>query len=49
MVLEHLPQPKHAIRNILKSVKPQGLVILGIPSFYSIKGIVTKLARFLVS
>lgn len=46
MVLEHLPRPRHAMRNIFKSVKPQGLVIFGIPNLYSIKGIVTKFTPF---
>ena len=46
MVLEHLPRPKDAILNMFHALKPQGLLILGIPNLYSIKGIVTKLTPF---
>ena len=46
MVLEHLPNPQNAMRNMFSSVKPQGLVILGFPNLLSIKGIVTKVTPF---
>jgi 2-polyprenyl-3-methyl-5-hydroxy-6-metoxy-1,4-benzoquinol methylase len=46
MVLEHVPRPEDAILNMFGSLKPQGLLILGIPNLYSIKGIVTKMTPF---
>lgn len=46
MVLEHLPRPKDALRNLGQTVKPQGLLILGIPNLLSIKGIITKFSPF---
>jgi len=46
MVLEHLPRPKEALLNLFASVKPGGLLILGIPNVFSFKGIVTKITPF---
>jgi len=46
MVLEHLSRPKDALRNLCRTVKPQGLLILGFPNLLSIKGIVTKITPF---
>jgi 2-polyprenyl-3-methyl-5-hydroxy-6-metoxy-1,4-benzoquinol methylase len=46
MVLEHLPRPKEALLNMFGSVKPGGLLILGIPNLLSFKGIVTKFTPF---
>jgi len=46
MVLEHLPRPKEALRNIFASVKPGGVVILAVPYLLSIKGIATKITPF---
>ena len=46
MVLEHLPNPKEALQNLFRAVKPQGLLILGFPNLPSIKGLVTKLTPF---
>jgi SAM-dependent methyltransferase len=46
MVLEHVPRPREALVNLFGAVKPSGLVILGIPSLFSLKGIVTKLTPF---
>jgi 2-polyprenyl-3-methyl-5-hydroxy-6-metoxy-1,4-benzoquinol methylase len=46
MVLEHLPRPKEALLNMFASVKPRGLLILGIPNLLSFKGIVTKITPF---
>ena len=48
MVLEHLPRPKEALLNLFASVKPGGLLILGIPNVFSFKGIVTKITPFWV-
>jgi len=46
MVLEHLPTPRAALRNLFRAVKPEGLLILGFPNLLSIKGLVTKLTPF---
>ena len=46
MVLEHLAEPQKALVNMFNAVKPGGLVILGFPNLFSIKGIVTKLTPF---
>jgi 2-polyprenyl-3-methyl-5-hydroxy-6-metoxy-1,4-benzoquinol methylase len=48
MVLEHLSRPKEALLNMFSSVKPRGLLILGIPNVFSFKGIVTKITPFWV-
>jgi ubiquinone/menaquinone biosynthesis C-methylase UbiE len=41
-VLEHLPQPKLALRQFARAVKPGGIVILKLPNVLSVKGLVTK-------
>jgi 2-polyprenyl-3-methyl-5-hydroxy-6-metoxy-1,4-benzoquinol methylase len=46
MVLEHLPKPKDALLNLCRTVRPQGLLILGFPNLLSVKGIVTKFTPF---
>jgi ubiquinone/menaquinone biosynthesis C-methylase UbiE len=46
MVLEHLVKPREALLNLCRAVKPHGLLILGFPNLYSIKGIVTKFTPF---
>lgn len=46
MVLEHLPRPKDALLNMSRTVRPQGLLILGFPNLMSVKGLVTKLTPF---
>jgi len=46
MVLEHLRQPKAALFNLFHTVKPQGLLILGIPNLFSFKGMVTKFTPY---
>jgi len=42
-VIEHLPNPRAALHNMFRAVKPLGLVILGFPNLLSIKGVMTKL------
>lgn len=49
MALERLPRPKDALLNLCRTVRPQGLLILGFPNLLSVKGIVTKITPFLVS
>jgi SAM-dependent methyltransferase len=46
MVLEHLPRPQDALLNLFESVKPQGLLILGVPHLLSFKGVVTRITPF---
>jgi 2-polyprenyl-3-methyl-5-hydroxy-6-metoxy-1,4-benzoquinol methylase len=41
-VLEHLPRPSQALKNMFSSVAPNGMVILGFPNMASFKGLVTK-------
>jgi 2-polyprenyl-3-methyl-5-hydroxy-6-metoxy-1,4-benzoquinol methylase len=41
-VLEHLSQPERALRNFLKAVKENGIIILALPNVLSIKGLITK-------
>jgi 2-polyprenyl-3-methyl-5-hydroxy-6-metoxy-1,4-benzoquinol methylase len=46
MVLEHLPRPKDALVNMSRTLRPQGLMILGFPNLMSVKGVITKLTPF---
>ena len=41
-VLEHLEKPKLAMKNFVKAVKNNGLVILSLPNVFSLKGLITK-------
>ncbi len=41
-VLEHLAKPEAALRNMRRALKPDGLMILGLPNLMSVKGLVTK-------
>ncbi len=41
-VLEHLPYPDRAVENLLGAVRPDGLIILGFPNLFSLKGLLTK-------
>ena len=41
-VLEHLPGPEIALRNLMGAVKPNGLLILGFPNVLTPKGLATK-------
>jgi SAM-dependent methyltransferase len=43
MVLEHLPDPVAALANMAQSLKRGGLLILGVPNLWSLKGLLTKL------
>jgi SAM-dependent methyltransferase len=42
-VLEHIPDMKAAFRNMARSLRPEGVLVIGVPHFWSIKGVVTKL------
>jgi SAM-dependent methyltransferase len=41
-VLEHLTNPELALGKFADAVKPGGLIVLGLPNVFSIKGMVTK-------
>jgi SAM-dependent methyltransferase len=41
-VLEHLPHPDRALTNLMRSVRPNGLLILRFPNVASLKGLITK-------
>jgi SAM-dependent methyltransferase len=45
-VIEHLPRPQDALRNLFNAVKMNGLLILGFPNILSFKGIATKITPF---
>jgi SAM-dependent methyltransferase len=45
-VIEHLPQPKEALRNIFNALRPGGLAVLGFPHVASFKGIITKFSPY---
>lgn len=46
-VLEHLPAPEKALRNLFEAVRPGGVVLLAFPNLYSLKGLVTRLTPFI--
>lgn len=41
-VLEHLPQPDRAFRNMAQSLKPGGRMTIGVPNVLAAKGLITK-------
>jgi SAM-dependent methyltransferase len=41
-VLEHLPDPKAALANMTRALKPGGTMSLGLPNLMSPKGLITK-------
>lgn len=41
-VLEHLPQPRKAVQNLVQSLRPDGSLILALPNVRSLKGMVTR-------
>lgn len=47
-VLEHVEHPGKAIENFFQAIKPNGLIILAAPNFYSLKGFVTRLSPHLL-
>jgi SAM-dependent methyltransferase len=45
-VLEHLEHPRSAFENLARAVKPGGLLVIGVPNVWSLKGIVTHLTPY---
>ena len=45
-VLEHLPDPRRAVANMLGWTRPGGLLVLAVPNALSLKGLVTKATPF---
>ncbi len=45
-VLEHLPRPADAIRNMLESLRPGGMLVLAFPHLLSVKGLITRLTPY---
>lgn len=41
-VLEHLPHPELALRNFVRAIKQDGIIVLQLPNVLSIKGLLTK-------
>ena len=41
-VLEHLANPRAALANIARTLRPGGLLIVGVPNLFSLKGLLTK-------
>ena len=42
-VLEHLANPRAALANMARALRPGGLLVVAIPNVWSLKGLVTKL------
>jgi SAM-dependent methyltransferase len=42
-VLEHVPKPELALKNFLRSIKEEGIIVLALPNVLSIWGLTTKL------
>ncbi len=47
-VLEHVARPAAAFRNLAGTVAEGGLLVIGVPHLWSVKGVVTKLTPFAV-
>ncbi len=45
-VLEHLDDPARTVRNMIDWTSPGGLVIIGLPNLWSLRGLITKLTPF---
>ena len=45
-VLEHLDDPARTVSNMLDWTRPGGLVVIGVPNLWSLRGLVTKLTPF---
>ena len=47
-VLEHLNTPQQALRNLFRTIRHGGVIVLALPNLCSIKGLVAKLTPFVV-
>ncbi|MGV3709071.1 MAG: class I SAM-dependent methyltransferase [Gemmatimonas sp.] len=47
-VMEHLPDPASALRNMSRALAPGGLLIFAVPNLWSVKGLVTRFTPFFV-
>jgi 2-polyprenyl-3-methyl-5-hydroxy-6-metoxy-1,4-benzoquinol methylase len=45
-VLEHLPNPQHALLNFKSALKPGGVMVLAVPQVMSVKGLITRFTPF---
>jgi len=45
-VLEHVPDRASSLRNLANSIRPGGLLVLGIPHIFSLKALLTRLTPF---
>jgi SAM-dependent methyltransferase len=45
-VLEHLAHPRAAFDNLARALKPGGLLVVGVPNPWSLKGIVTRVTPY---
>ena len=41
-VLEHLPNPVVAVENMTRALRPGGILVLGLPNLWSLKGLLTR-------
>jgi len=47
-VIEHLPNPQSALKNLMDALAPGGVLVLAFPNLFSVKGLVTKLTPYWV-
>ncbi len=45
-VLEHLDDPARAVDNMLRWTSPGGLLVIGVPNLWSLRGLITKYTPF---
>lgn len=45
-VLEHVPRPADALVNMSRSLRPGGLLVVGVPNVHSMKALVTKFTPY---
>jgi 2-polyprenyl-3-methyl-5-hydroxy-6-metoxy-1,4-benzoquinol methylase len=45
-VLEHVPRPIAALNNLAQALTPSGLLVLGGPNLYSLKGLITRITPY---
>ena len=45
-VLEHVADPGRAVSNMAAALRPGGLLVVGVPNFWSLKGLLTKFTPY---